>query len=69
MTEGQIVAVGLLTQDELQLLGAGFKRAWPVDESPCFQGLLEAIDDADRELWRARDAQAQKTTGGVMKDP
>lgn len=33
MTEGQIVAVGLLTQDELQLLGAGFKRAWSVDES------------------------------------
>lgn len=69
MTEGQIVAVGLLTQDELQLLGAGFKRAWSVDESPCFQGLLEAIDDADRELWRARDAQAQKTTCGVIKDP
>ena len=65
MIKGQIVAVGLLTQDELQLLGAGFNRAWPVDESPCFEGLLEAIDDADRELWRARDAKARKRTGGV----
>ena len=59
MTNGRIVALGLLTQNELQLLGAGFNRAWPVDESPCFQGLLEAIDDADRVLWRARDGEVK----------
>lgn len=56
MTNGRIVAVGLLTQHELELLGEGFSRVWTVDETPCFQGLLEAIDEADRELWRARDA-------------
>jgi hypothetical protein len=59
VTNGRIVALGLLTQNELQLLGAGFNRAWPVDESPCFQGLLEAIDDADRVLWRARDGEVK----------
>lgn len=46
------MAVGLLTEHDLGLLGDGFGRAWPVDETPCFTGLLEAIDDADRELWR-----------------
>jgi hypothetical protein len=51
----RIVAVGLLTEYELHLLGTGFSRAWPVDETPCFEGLLEAIDKADRELWRERD--------------
>jgi hypothetical protein len=52
----RIVAVGLLTQRELDALGPSFKRAWPVDEAPCFTGLLRAIDEADREMWRARDA-------------
>jgi hypothetical protein len=52
----RIAAVGLLTEYELQLLGKGFDRAWPVDEAPCFRGLLLAIDDADRRLWRERDS-------------
>ena len=51
-----IVAVGLLTQRELDRLGPSFTRAWPVDETPHFHELLEAIDKADRELRRAREA-------------
>lgn len=47
MTE-RIVAVALVTEAELQLLGEGFKRVFPVDETPCFGGLLQAIDEADR---------------------
>ena len=49
MTE-RIVAVALVTEAELQMLGEGFNRAFPVDETPCFVGLLEAIDTADRTL-------------------
>lgn len=49
-----IVAVGLLTRNDLDVLGPNFTRAWPVDEKPCFDGLLHAIDDADRELQRNR---------------
>ena len=52
----RIIAVGLLTQRDLEVLGQSFKRAYPVDEAPCFSGLLLAIDEADRELWRERDA-------------
>lgn len=55
MAATRIVAVGLLTQHDLDLLGHSFQRLWPVDEVPCFQGLLNAIDEADRELRRARD--------------
>ena len=58
MTSRRIVAIGLLTQEELARLGPAFSRAWPVDEAPCFEGLLEAIDDADRAMWRARDQDA-----------
>jgi hypothetical protein len=57
MPQDRIVAVGLLTQRELTSLGPSFERAWPVDEAPCFSGLLQSIDDADRERWGARDAE------------
>jgi hypothetical protein len=57
MTEERILAVGLLTQRDLDVLGAGFSRLWPVDETPCFSLLIEAIDEADRQLWRARDQE------------
>ncbi|HVJ01915.1 MAG TPA: hypothetical protein VM662_07000 [Sphingomonas sp.] len=53
----RIVAVGLLTEFDLERLGAGFSRAWPVDSAPCFGELLAQIDAADRELWRARDRE------------
>ena len=56
----RIVAVGLLTQREVELLGHGFWRLWPVDDTPCFQDLLQAIDDADLELGRAGGADEEK---------
>jgi hypothetical protein len=53
----RIVAVGLLTQANLERLGPTFDRAWPVDETPCFSELLRAIDEADRELRRGRSSR------------
>ena len=50
-----IVAIGLLTADDLKTLGSAFDRAWLVDDAPCFEGLLQAIDEADRAIWRQRD--------------
>ncbi len=58
MSEKRIVALCLVTQAELELLGPSFRRAFPIDEVPCFGELLEAIDEADRKLWRERDAQS-----------
>jgi hypothetical protein len=48
----RIVAVGLLTKNDVRLLVASFEGLWPVDASPGFDGLLRAIDDADRQLRR-----------------
>ena len=56
----KIVAVGLLTQQEVDLLGIQFDRLWPVDETPCFGKLLAAIDEADRAVWREREALASE---------
>lgn len=55
MSESRIVAVALLTQDEVTLLGPTFQRLWVVDETPFFGALLSAIDDADRALSHERD--------------
>ena len=61
MSVGPVVALGLLTKRDLELLGPTFTRAFPIDETPCFNGLLQAIDEADRELWRERDRIEQKS--------
>ena len=58
MPDKRIVALGLLTQNDLQALGTCFTRAYPIDEVPCFGALLSAIDDAERELWHERDESA-----------
>lgn len=54
----QIVAVALLTGEELALLGPSFSRAYPVIDTPCYGALLAAIDEADRALWRLHDKAA-----------
>lgn len=53
----QIVAVGLLTRNDVRLLGPSFERLWPVEEAPHFNGLLRAIDEADRRLKQERHSR------------
>jgi hypothetical protein len=50
LPQDRIVAVGLLTKHDLNVLGPTFDRAWPVEEAPSFSELLRAIDDADQKL-------------------
>ena len=50
MDQERIVAVGLLTNQDLSVLGPTFDRAWPVEEAPSFNELLRAIDQADEVL-------------------
>ena len=44
-----IVAVGLLTERDLAVLGQGFRRAYRVQEGHDFDELLAAIDRAERQ--------------------
>ena len=48
MDYDRIVAVGLLTRNDVALLGPSFESLWPVEDAPHFSGLLRAIDEADR---------------------
>jgi hypothetical protein len=56
MPAERIVALGLLTEHDVGVLGPAFTRVWPVEEAPRFSGLLLAIDEADRELRRSAEA-------------
>jgi len=53
MSTKRIIAVGLLSQSDLDRLGSQFDCLWPVDETPCFNGLIQAIDEAGREFRRS----------------
>jgi len=39
-----------LTQSDLDMLGQGFRRYFPVNQDPCFIDLIAAIDEADKTL-------------------
>jgi hypothetical protein len=43
-------AKDLPTCENIRALGATFRRNYPVDETPCFESLLLAIDDADGQF-------------------
>lgn len=43
-----IVAIGLLSQEDLQRLGSTYRAAIPVQEVPAFEDLLLAIDEAQK---------------------
>jgi hypothetical protein len=59
LPQERIVAVGLLTRRDLNVLGPTFDRAWPVEEAPSFSELLRAIDDADRSLSQRKGPAAE----------
>ena len=45
----RIVAVGLLTERDLSMLGEGFRRIYRLDEHHDFAELLARIDEAERD--------------------
>jgi hypothetical protein len=45
-----IVAIGLLTERQMRMLGPAVSQVWPIEDAPGFKGLLEAIDEANRRF-------------------
>lgn len=64
----RVIAFGLLTKNDLDRLGSSFSRAFPIEETPCFGGLLAAIDEAEREHWREHDAQRERGSSEPRND-
>ena len=50
-----ILTLKLLKEDDLISLGSNLARACVVDQTPCFDDLLQAIDEANAEAPTERD--------------
>lgn len=50
----RVVAVGLLTQRDLDVLGTGFKRVFPIADDADFGDLLRALERVDAVPERRR---------------
>ena len=59
----RVVAVGLLTERDLSILGQGFKRVYHLDESDHFQALLAAIDAAEQDYKDGLAVEAPASNG------
>ena len=46
----RFVAIGLLTQRDMDVLGSGFRRAFPLDDASAFDDLLKVINESSRRL-------------------
>lgn len=77
MPDNRIVAIGLLTEDDLSRLGETFTRLWPVEDASGFEDLLKAIDEADAQLAGgqeepagepARTISSSGLSGGAIRD-
>ncbi len=47
MTDSRIIAVGLLTRRDLEVLGTGFTRAFPVKDLSGFEDVLAKLDQIE----------------------
>ena len=41
----RVVAVGLLTQRDIDILGTGFRRLFPIEDTANFDDLLRQLDE------------------------
>jgi hypothetical protein len=44
----KIVAVAFLTESNMRAIGASLQRVYPIQDTPVFADLLQALDEADR---------------------
>ena len=56
----RVVTIGFLTARDLQVLGQGFKRAYPLPTDGKFWDLLNQIDAADDRLMQEMRSEISK---------
>lgn len=50
MSSAPIVAIALLTQEDLNTLAGSFQQAYPIDDVRFFEDLLRQLDGVDQSL-------------------
>ena len=47
----RMIVIRWLARRSVETLGPTFHQAYPVDEAPSFDDALDAIDEAERQVW------------------
>ena len=66
MPDERIVAIGLLTETDVQRLGDTFRRLWPIDQTTDYSEILKAIDEAEELRRRQCQMDGEARTGSTM---
>ena len=66
MPDERIVAIGLLTENDVQRLGDTFRRLWPIDQETDYSEILRAIDEAEELRRRQCQMDGEARTGPTM---
>ncbi|WP_126173726.1 hypothetical protein [Altericroceibacterium xinjiangense] len=61
MERERIIAIGLLTETNVRMLGSSLKKVFPIPEDGRFDALLQALDEEDRERTRTASGTANPT--------
>lgn len=64
MEREPIVAIGLLTQTHIRMLGSSLKQVFPIADDNRFDDLLEALDELDRVGRLSRSGAAKDAASG-----
>ena len=48
---GQRIVIRWQARSQSEALGPALDRAYPIEEKPCFDEALEAIEEAERQVW------------------
>lgn len=56
----RMIAIRWQAQGHVEALGATLDHAFPIDETPCFDEVLQAIDEAERQVWGDPDQSTGK---------
>ena len=55
----QKIVIRWRTRGQAEAITPALDRAYPIKETPCFDEVLKAIDEAERQVWGDGDAAAE----------
>jgi hypothetical protein len=56
-----MIALRWRTRGQIEALNPTLDHAYPIDRTTCFDPVLEAIDEAERQVWGDCDPASDKT--------
>ena len=59
---GQRIVIRWQARSQSEALSPALDRAYAIEEKPCFDEALKAIDEAERQVWQDSDTPGKSQT-------